>query len=74
MESREVPSADAASTSASSSPEDSTDVELLQRLEKFFLPLSPEEAADRLRANTGSGVLTRNMIIRALGGEPTEGS
>jgi len=49
-------------------------VELLQRLEKFFLPLSPEEAADRLRANTGSGVLTRNMIIRALGGEPTEGS
>ena len=70
MESREVPSADAASTSASSSPEDSTDVELLQRLEKFFLPLTPEQAAERMRANTGSGVLTRDMIIRALGGEP----
>jgi len=52
----------------------SVEADLLRRLERFFLPLSPEEAADRLRANTGSGVLTRNMIIRALGGEPTEGS
>jgi hypothetical protein len=45
------------------------DVELLQRLEQFFLPLSPEQAAERQRASTGSGVLTRETIARLLAGE-----
>ena len=47
-----------------------SEVEHLALLERFFLPLTPEEAAERLRANTGAGVLTRDMIVRALGGEP----
>ncbi len=51
-----------------------SDLENLALLESFFLPLDPQEAAERLRASTGSGILTRDMIIRALGGEPPEGS
>jgi len=46
------------------------DAENLLMLERFFLPLDPQEAAERERAVTGSGVLTRDMIVRALGGEP----
>lgn len=46
------------------------ELENLALLERFFLPLTPEEAAERLRANTGAGVLTRDMIVRALGGDP----
>lgn len=46
------------------------DLENLALLESFFLPLDPQEAAERARVVTGSGVLTRDMIVRALGGEP----
>lgn len=50
------------------------DVENLRLLESFFLPLDPQEAAERRTAHEEAGVLTRDMIVRALGGEPTEGS
>lgn len=50
------------------------DAENLRLLEPFFLPLSPQEAAERARVYSEAGVLTRDMIVRALGGEPTEGS
>ena len=50
------------------------DMENLRLLESFFLPLDPQDAAERARVVTGSGILTRDMIVRALGGEPSEGS
>lgn len=46
------------------------DVENLRLLERFFLPLTPEEAAERTQMNRESGFLTRDMIVRALGGDP----
>lgn len=52
----------------------SADVENLRLLESFFVPLDPEEAAERRRAVTGSGILTRDMIVRALSGEAPEGA
>ena len=52
----------------------SEDVENLRRLEAFFLPLSPEEAAERQQVLTQAGMITRDMIVKALGGEPPEGS
>jgi hypothetical protein len=50
------------------------DVENLKLLEAFFIPLDPEEDAERRRVLTEAGTITRDMIVRALGGEPTEGS
>lgn len=50
------------------------DVENLRLLESFFLPLTPEELAERTQLGREAGVLTRDMIVRALGGEPPEGS
>ena len=45
------------------------DAEYLALLETFFLPLTPEEAAEHRRVYTETGVFTKEMIIRILGGE-----
>lgn len=50
------------------------DVENLRLLESFFLPLDPQEAAEQRLALTRSGTLTRDMIIRALGGTTASSS
>lgn len=47
-----------------------SELENLARLERFFLPLTPEELAERTQMNREAGVLTRDMIVRALGGDP----
>lgn len=41
-----------------------TDLEYLRLLDTFFLPLSPEEAAERHRVLSGSGVFTPEMLAR----------
>lgn len=46
------------------------DVENLRLLESFFLPLTPEEMAERTQMGREAGTLTRDMIVRALGGDP----
>jgi uncharacterized protein (DUF1786 family) len=52
---------------------DDIDAELenLRRLEAFFIPLSPEEAAERRRIMTEAGTVDVATIIRALGGGPS---
>lgn len=47
-----------------------SELKYLGLLESFFLPLTPEEMAERTQMNREGGFLTRDMIVRALGGDP----
>lgn len=51
--------------------EHEADVENLRLLETFFIPLSPEEAAERRRVMTEAGTIDAATVIRALGGSPS---